>query len=159
MRIAYALHIIGFQCERSQFAREITTRRPGGMPDVARLRLGRAGGMVEAARLRVGRAGGMEKAGRLRAERGGGMENVGCLRAGRAEGMVEAACLRAERGGGMVEAGRLGVRRGGGMGYVPHVCRPNLRMIVDVPHCLIIRPLRGRPKGRMPYAPTRTTTD
>ena len=101
------------------------------MPDGPRLGVRRAGGMAEAARLGVGRAG----------------------------GMVEAACLEVRRGGGMVEAGRLGVRRGGGMGYVPHVCRPNLRMIVDVPHCLIIRPLRGRPKGRMPYAPTRTTTD
>ena len=91
----------------------------------------RPGGMPDVPRLGVGRAGGMENAGRLGAERGGEMEN----------------------------AGRLGVGRGGGMGYVPHVCRPNLRMIVDVPHCLIIRPLRGRPKGRMPYAPTRTTTD
>lgn len=73
--------------------------------------------------------------------------------------MENVVCLGVGRGGGMVEAGRLGVERGGGMGYVPHVCRPNLRMIVDIPHCLIIRPLMGRPKGRMPYAPTRTTTD
>ena len=87
--------------------------------------------MPDGAYLGVRRAGGMEKAGRLGVER--------------AEGIAEADCLGAERGG--------------GMGYVPHVCRPNLRMIVDVPHCLIIRPLRGRPKGRMPYAPTRTTTD
>ena len=106
-------------------------RRARGMAEAACLGVGRDGGMAEAARLGVGRAGGMENVGRLGAERGGGM--------------VEAACLE--------------VRRGGGMGYVPHVCRPNLRMIVDVPHCLIIRPLRGRPKGRMPYAPTRTTTD
>ena len=109
----------------------MTAQRPGGMPDGARLGVRRAGGMAEAARLGVGRTGGMENVGRLGAERGGRM--------------AEAACLE--------------VRRGGGMGYVPHVCRPNLRMIVDVPHCLIIRPLRGRPKGRMPYAPTRTTTD
>ena len=109
----------------------MTARRPGGMENVGRLGVGRAGGMAEA--------------GRLGAERGGGM--------------VEAACLGVGRGGGMVEAACLEVRRGGGMGYVPHVCRPNLRMIVDVPHCLIIRPLRGRPKGRMPYAPTRITTD
>ena len=101
--------------------------------------------MPDVPRLGVRRAGGMENEPCLGVERGGGMENVGRLGVGRA--------------GGMVEAGRLGVRRGGGMGYVPHVCRPNLRMIVDVPHCLIIRPLRGRPKGRMPYAPTRTTTD
>ena len=101
------------------------------MPDGPRLGVRRAGGMAEAARLGVGRAG----------------------------GMVEAACLEVRRGGGMVEAGRLGVIEGGGMENVPHVCRSNLRMIVDVPHCLIIRPLRGRPKGRMPYAPTRTTTD
>ena len=74
-------------------------------------------------------------------------------------GMVEAGRLGVERSGGMEKAACLGARWGGGMGYVPHVCRPNLRMIVDVPHCLIIRPLRGRPKGRMPYAPTRTTTD
>ena len=109
----------------------MTARRPGGMPDGACLRVGR----------------------------GGGMENVGRLGAERAGGMVEAGRLEVERGGGMVEAACLEVRRGGGMGYVPHVCRPNLRMIVDVPHCLIIRPLRGRPKGRMPYAPTRPTTD
>ena len=101
--------------------------------------------MPDGPRLGVGRAGGMTEAGRLGARR--------------VEGMAEAACLGVGRGGGMVEAGRLGVRRGGGMENVPHVCRPNLRMIVDVPHCLIIRPLRGRPKGRMPYAPTRTTTD
>ena len=125
------MHIIGFQYERSRFAREMTARRPGGMPDGPRLGVGRAGGMAEA--------------GRLGARRGGGM--------------VEAACLEVRRGGGMVEAACLEVRWGGGMGYVPHMCRPNLRMIVDVPHCLIIRPLRGRPKGRMPYAPTRTTTD
>ena len=87
------------------------------------------------------------------------MENAACLGAERGGGMVEAGRLGAERSEEMVEAGRLGVGRTGGMGYVPHVCRPNLRMIVDVPHCLIIRPLRGRPKGRMPYAPTRTTTD
>ena len=96
-------------------------------------------------RLGVGRAGGMAEAGRLGVRRGGGM--------------VEAVCLGVGRGGGMVEAGRLRLGRSGGMENVPHVCRPNLRMIVDVPHCLIIRPLRGRPKGRMPYAPTRTTTD
>ena len=87
--------------------------------------------MTDGPHLGVGRAGGIENVGRLGAERGGGMEKAACL----------------------------GVGRAGGMGYVPHVCRPNLRMIVDVPHCLIIRPLRGRPKGRMPYAPTRTTTD
>ena len=87
--------------------------------------------MADGARLRVARGGGMADGARLRVARAGGMENGACL----------------------------GVERGGGMGYVPHVCRPNLRMIVDVPHCLIIRPLRGRPKGRMPYAPTRTTTD
>ena len=109
----------------------MTARRPGGMPDVPRLGARWGGGMVEAGRLGVERGGGMEKAGRLGVGRTGGME----------------------------KAARLGVRWGGGMGYVPHVCRPNLRMIVDVPHCLIIRPLRGRPKGRMPYAPTRTTTD
>jgi len=109
----------------------MTARRPGGMADVACLGVGRAGGMAEAACLGVGRAGGMENVGRLGVGRGGGIENVG----------------------------RLGAERSEGMGYVPHVCRPNLRMIVDVPHCLIIRPLRGRPKGRMPYAPTRTTTD
>ena len=109
----------------------MTARRPGGMADVGRLRAARAGGMVEAAC--------------LGAERTGGMEKAGCLRAARGGGIAEAACLRAERGG--------------GMGYVPHVCRPNLRMIVDAPHCLIIRPLRDRPKGRMPYVPTRTTTD
>ena len=91
----------------------------------------RPGGMADVPRLGVGRA--------------GGIENVGRLGVGRAEGMPDGACLE--------------VGRGGGMEYVPHVCRPNLRMIVDVPHCLIIRPLRGRPKGRMPYAPTRTTTD
>ena len=101
------------------------------MADGPRLGVGRGEGMAEAACLRVRWGGGMEKAGRLGVGRGGGME----------------------------KAGRLGVERGGGMGYVPHVCRLNLRMIVDVPHCLIIRPLRGRPKGRMPYAPTRTTTD
>ena len=101
--------------------------------------------MVDVACFGVGRAGGMEKAGRLGAERGGGMPDVPHLGVGRAGGMAEADCLE--------------VRRGGRMGYVPHMCRPNLRMIVDVPHCLIIRPLRGRPKGRMPYAPTRTTTD
>ena len=77
----------------------------------------------------------------------------------RAGGMADVARLGVRRAGGMENVGRLEVRRGGGMGYVPHVCRLNLRMIVDVPHCLIIRPLRGRPKGRMPYAPTRTTTD
>ena len=101
--------------------------------------------MADGVRLGVRRAGGMAEAGRLGVRRAGGIENVGRL--------------GAERGGGMVEAGRLGAERGGGMENVPHVCRPNLRMIVDVPHCLIIRPLRGRPKGRMPYAPTRTTTD
>ena len=107
----------------------------------------------------VGRARGMAEADCLGVGRAGGMRYVVCLRVGRAGGMVEAGRLGAERGGGMVEAERLEVRRGGGMENVPHVCRPNLRMIVDVPHCLIIRPLRGRPKGRMPYAPTRTTTD
>ena len=101
----------------------------------------------------------MAEAGRLGVRRAGGMAEAACLGAERGGGMVEAAWLEVRRGGGMVEADCLGVRRGGGMGYVPHVCRPNLRMIVDVPHCLIIRPLRGRPKGRMPYAPTRTTTD
>ena len=115
------------------------------MPDRPRLRVGWAGGMENAGRLGVRRAGGIENEGRLGAERGGGMAEAACLGVGRAGGMAEADCL--------------GVGRGGGMGYVPHVCRPNLRMIVDVPHCLIIRLLRGRPKGRMPYAPTRTTTD
>ena len=105
----------------------------------------RGGGMENGARLGVGRGGGMEKAGRLRAARDGGMENV--------------VLFGVRRGGGMENVVLFGVGRAGGMGYVPHVCRPNLRMIVDVPHCLIIRPLRGRPKGRMPYAPTRTTTD
>ena len=81
------------------------------------------------------------------------------MTARRAGGMAEVARLGVGRGGGMAEAARLRVGRAEGMGYVPHVCRPNLRMIVDVPHCLIIRPLRGRHKGRMPYAPTRTTTD
>lgn len=109
----------------------MTARRPGGMPDVACLRAARAGGMENVVLFGVGR--------------GGGMENVGRLGVG--------------RGGGMEKAGRLGARWGGGMADVPHVCRPNLQMIVDVPYCLIIRPLRGRPKGRMPYAPTRTTTD
>ena len=109
----------------------MTARRLGGMPDGPRLGVRRAGGMAEAARLGVGRTG----------------------------GMAEVARLGVGRGGGMAEAARLRVGRAEGMGYVPHVCRPNLRMIVDVPHCLIIRPLRGRPKGRMPYAPTRTTTD
>ena len=101
--------------------------------------------MAEAGRLGVGRAGGMAEAARLEVRRGGEMAKADCFGVGRGGGMAEAACL--------------GVERGGGMGYVPHVCQPNLRMIVDVPHCLIIRPLRGRPKGRMPYAPTRTTTD
>jgi len=109
----------------------MTARRPGGMADVPRLGVGRAGGM----------------------------ENAVLFGVRRARGMADGACLGVGRAGGMEKAGRLGVRRTGGMGYVPHVCRPNLRMIVDVPHCLIIRPLRGRPKGRMPYAPTRTTTD
>ena len=95
----------------------------------------------------------------MTARRPGGMPDGPRLGVRRAGGMAEEPCLSAERGGGMAEAGRLEAERGGGMGYVPHVCRPNLRMIVDVPHCLIIRPLRGRPKGRMPYAPTRTTTD
>ena len=104
-----------------------------------------AGGMEKGGRFGAERGGGMAEAACLGVERGGGMVDGGRLGVGRAEGMVEAACLRAERGG--------------GMGYVPHVCRLNLRMIVDVPHCLIIRPLRGRPKGRMSYAPTRTTTD
>ena len=101
----------------------------------------------------------MEKAGRLGVERGGGMVDVACLGARWGGGMVDVARLGVERSGGMEKAGRLGARRAGGMENVPHVCRPNLRMIVAVPHCLIIRPLRGRPKGRMPYAPTRTTTD
>ena len=95
----------------------------------------------------------------MTARRPGGMADVACLGVGRAGGMAEAACLGVGRAGGMENVGRLGAERSEGMGYVPHVCRPNLRMIVDVPHCLIIRPLRGRPKGRMPYAPTRTTTD
>ena len=105
----------------------------------------RARGMTDGACLGVGRT--------------GGMENVARLGVRRAGGMAEADCLGVGRAGGMENAGHLGVRQAGGMEYVPHVCRPNLRMIVDVPHCLIIRPLRGRPKGRMPYAPTRTTTD
>ena len=109
----------------------MTARRARGMADGPRLGVGRAGGMENVVLFGVKRAGGMENVGRLRVRQAGGMENVG----------------------------RLGVRRGGGMGYVPHVCRPNLRMIVDVPHRLIIRLLRGRPKGRMPYAPTWTTTD
>ena len=95
----------------------------------------------------------------MTARRPGGMPDGPHLGVRRAGGMADVACLGAERGGGMVEAGRLRVGRAGGMENVPHVCRPNLRMIVDVPHCLIIRPLRGRPKGRMPYAPTQTTTD
>ena len=107
----------------------------------------------------VGRGGGMEKAACLGAARPGGMEKAGRLGAERGGGIAEADCLEVRRGGGIENVGCLRAERGGGMGYVPHVCRPNLRMIVDVPHCLIIRPLRGRPKGRMPYAPTRTTTD
>ena len=75
MRITSAMHIIGFQYERSRFAREITARRPGEMPDGARLGVRRAGGM----------------------------ENVGRLGVGRAGGMVEAACLEVRRGGGMAE--------------------------------------------------------
>lgn len=101
----------------------------------------------------------MTEAACLGAERGGGMVEAGRLGVKRAGEMGYVGCLGVERGGGMVEAGRLEVGRGGGMADVPHVCRPNLQMIVDVPYCLIIRPLRGRPKGRMPYAPTRTTTD
>ena len=79
---------------------------------------------------------------------------MGRLGAERSEGMVEAGRLEVRRGGGIENVGRLGAERGGGMGYVPHVCRSNLRMIVDVSHRLIIRLLRGRPKGCMPYVPT-----
>ena len=112
---------------------------------MGRLGAERGGGMVDGERLEVIEGGGMVEAGRLGVRRAGGMEKAACLGVGRGGGMVEAACLE--------------VRRGGGMGYVPHMCRPNLRMIVDVLHRLIIRLLRGRPRGRMPYAPTWTTTD
>ena len=93
MRIAYALHIIGFQYERSQSARKMTARRPGGMPDGAR----------------------------LRAERGGGMENGACLGVRRAEGIENVVLFGVGRGGGMENVGRLGAERGGGMEKAGHL--------------------------------------
>ena len=93
----------------------MTARRPGGMPDVARLRLGRAGGMGYVACLGVERGGGMPDVPRLRVGRAEGMVDVPCLGLGRGGGMEYGARLRARWAGGMEKAARLGVGRGGGM--------------------------------------------
>ena len=86
---------------------------------------------MEAACLGVRRAGGMENVGRLEVGRGERMENAGHFGVGRAGGMEKAACLE--------------VRRGGGMGYVPHVCRSNLRILMRCPSLLDHTPLEGSP--------------
>ena len=91
----------------------------------------RAGGMADGPRLRVGQA--------------GGMENVGRLGVRQAEGMPDGPRLGVGRGGGMENAGRLGAERGGGMGYVPHVCRSNLRILMRCPSLLDHTPLEGSP--------------
>ena len=85
--------------------------------------------MENVGRLGVGRTGGMGKAARFGVIEGGGM--------------VEAACLRAARAGGMENVVLFGVGRAGGMGYVPHVCRSNLRILVRCPSLLDHTPPKG----------------
>ena len=81
----------------------------------------------------------------MTARRAGGMANGPRLGVGRAEGMENAGRLEVGRGGGMENTGRLGVGRGGGMGYVPHVCRSNLRILMRGPSLLDHTPLKGSP--------------
>lgn len=82
---------------------------------------------------------------RLGVRRGGGMADVARLGVGRAEGIENVVLFGVGRDGRMVEAGRLGVRWGGGMGYVPHVCRSNLRILMRCPSLLDHTSSEGSP--------------
>ena len=93
------MHKAGFQYGRSQFAREMTARRAGGMENVARLGVGRAGGMENVVLFGVRRA--------------GGMADVARLGVGRGEGMPDGVCLGVIEGGGRMDGGVSDGPRGG----------------------------------------------